>query len=186
MKTSLLLLLLLVTILMHEGTSFPSERRGSQSGREKYASWDDVNIVAHGILQLGQGLKEHVDKAKVQMRDVNAKLKVFNSTVAQLERASMDQSEALRTKAREMEERERLAEKLADEVRVRLEEMKAESQGIHARMNRLEGKVDGALQEQVLESNNSDYSGVPFIQVRESPFQFSTVEKLYASPSLWS
>uniref|UniRef100_A0A3Q2QT52 Uncharacterized protein n=1 Tax=Fundulus heteroclitus TaxID=8078 RepID=A0A3Q2QT52_FUNHE len=75
-------ILLLLTILVHAGAGFPTD--GAR--REKHASWDDVNVVAHGLLQLGQGLKEHVDKTKVQMRDISSKLKAFNGTVAELER----------------------------------------------------------------------------------------------------
>ncbi|KAM3876270.1 angiopoietin-related protein 4-like [Diretmus argenteus] len=151
MKTSPLLLLL-VTILVQVGNSFPTERRG----RDKSASWDDINVVAHGLLQLGQGLKEHVEKTKVQMRDVNAKLKAFNDTVAELERQNQEQDEALEVRAKQVQEREWLLAEMADEVKV-------ESKNIHSRMDRLEEKVDGALREPVMESNYSD-PGVPFIQ----------------------
>uniref|UniRef100_A0A3B3HP99 Uncharacterized protein n=1 Tax=Oryzias latipes TaxID=8090 RepID=A0A3B3HP99_ORYLA len=66
--------------------SSPGQQSASPRDKTTHASWDDVNVVAHGLLQLGQGLKEHVDKTKAQMRDVTGKLKAFNSTVAELER----------------------------------------------------------------------------------------------------
>ncbi|XP_071395839.1 angiopoietin-related protein 4-like isoform X1 [Centroberyx affinis] len=160
MQTPLLLLLVLI-ILVQAGTSFPTERRGSQA---KYASWDDVNVVAHGLLQLGQGLKEHVDKTKVQMRDVNAKLKAFNSTAAELGRRQQEQDRDLKARSKEVEERERLVEQLADEVKAKVEEVKAESEDIHSRMDRLEEKVEGAVRDPEVESNDSDHSRVPFIQ----------------------
>uniref|UniRef100_A0A3B4YXE6 Angiopoietin-related protein 4-like n=1 Tax=Seriola lalandi dorsalis TaxID=1841481 RepID=A0A3B4YXE6_SERLL len=78
------LLILLLTILVHVAAGFPTDRR-ALPGQDKHASWDDVNVVAHGLLQLGQGLKEHVDKTKAQMRDINGKLKAFNSTMAETE-----------------------------------------------------------------------------------------------------
>ncbi|TMS20533.1 Angiopoietin-related protein 4 [Larimichthys crocea] len=137
------LLILLVTILVHVAAGFPFQ---SQS---KHASWDDVNVVAHGLLQLGQGLKEHVDKTKAQMRDVNAKLKAFNTTVTELQGKQQEQEEALK------------AAQLTEEVRVKVEEVRRQNEDIHSRMDRLEEKVDEV---QIVDSNNSDHTGVPFIQ----------------------
>ncbi|XP_042272985.1 angiopoietin-related protein 4-like [Thunnus maccoyii] len=159
MKTPQLLILLL-TMLVHTAAAFPTDRRG----RDKHASWDDVNVVAHGLLQLGQGLKEHVDKTKIQMRDVNAKLKAFNDTVAEVERKQREQDESLKTRGEEVEEREMMGAQLADEVKVKVEEVKKQSEDIHSRMDRLEEKVDKVLTEPAVDSNYSDNKGVPFIQ----------------------
>uniref|UniRef100_A0A8C6PT43 Angiopoietin like 4 n=1 Tax=Nothobranchius furzeri TaxID=105023 RepID=A0A8C6PT43_NOTFU len=112
------LLILLLTILVHVGDGFPTERQR----RDKHASWDDVNVVAHGLLQLGQGLKEHVDKTKAHMRDVNSKLKVFNNTVAELEKKQQEQDEALRAQRAGGEgeqERYRLEHKTVSFIQVR-------------------------------------------------------------------
>ncbi|KAM8744604.1 angiopoietin-related protein 4-like [Acanthopagrus schlegelii] len=154
------LLILLLTILVHAAAGFPTDRR-ALPGRDKHASWDDVNVVAHGLLQLGQGLKEHVDKTKAQMRDVNTKLKAFNGTVADLERRQQEQGEALKARSKEVEERERLVAELAEEVRVKAEEVKRQSEDIQTRMERLEEKVDEVP---VVDSNISDHTGVSFIQ----------------------
>ncbi|XP_067452714.1 angiopoietin-related protein 4-like [Thunnus thynnus] len=159
MKTPQLLILLL-TMLVHTAAAFPTDRRG----RDKHASWDDVNVVAHGLLQLGQGLKEHVDKTKIQMRDVNAKLKAFNDTVAEVERKQREQDESLKTRGEEVEEREMMGAQLAEEVKVKVEEVKKQSEDIHSRMDRLEEKVDKVLTEPAVDSNYSDNTGVPFIQ----------------------
>ncbi len=160
------LLVILVTILVHVAAGFPTDRR-APSGRGKHASWDDVNVVAHGLLQLGQGLKEHVDKTKAQMSDVNAKLKTLNSTMAELQRKQQEQDEALKGRSKEAEERERLVAELAEVVRVKVEEVKKQNEDIHSRMDRLEGRVEEV---QVVDSNDSDHAGVPFIQVREKYF----------------
>ncbi|CAJ1060869.1 angiopoietin-related protein 4-like [Xyrichtys novacula] len=154
------LLVLLLTILVNAVSAFPSDRRQ----QEKHASWDDVNVVAHGLLQLGQGLKEHVDKSKAQMRDVNAKLKAFNGTLTELERKQREQSEDLMAGSKGVEEKERLAERLSEEVRVKVEEMKKQGEDIHSRMDRLEEKVEEVLKEPKLESNNSEHTGASFIQ----------------------
>ncbi|XP_077573965.1 angiopoietin-related protein 4-like [Stigmatopora nigra] len=88
---------------------------------DQIASWDEVNVVAHGLLQLGQGLKEHVDKTKAQMRDVNGRLKAFNATIAALEKKQREQDEALKARREE------------------------ESDDIHSRINTLQEKVDEVL-----------------------------------------
>ncbi|KAM4549318.1 angiopoietin-related protein 4-like [Odontesthes bonariensis] len=150
------LLILILTILVHAGTAFPAER----GRREKQASWDDVNVVAHGLLQLGQGLKEHVDKTKAQMRDVNGKLKAFNSTMAELERKQQEQAESLKARIKEVEEKERLLAELADEVKVNVGEVKKQTEDINSRMDRLDEVLTGPA----LDSNDSDHAGVSFIQ----------------------
>ncbi|XP_029938508.1 angiopoietin-related protein 4-like [Salarias fasciatus] len=150
------LLIVLVTILVHAAAGFPTERRG----REKHASWDDVNVVAHGLLQLGQGLKEHVDKTKVQMRDVNAKLKAFNGSLVELERRQQEQDEALKSRQEEAEVRERKTSELAEEAMVKVEAVKKETEDIHSRMERLEEVLKGPT----LDDNDHDHTGVSFIQ----------------------
>lgn len=157
MKTPQLLILLL-TLLVHAGHGFPTDRER----RDKHASWDDVNVVAHGLLQLGQGLKEHVDKTKAQMRDVNGRLKVLNGTAAALERKQQEQGEALKAQSKEAEERYRLLTELAEEVKVKVGEVERHTGDITSRMDRLEE----VLTEPTLDSNDSEHQRFSFIQVR--------------------
>uniref|UniRef100_A0A493THH1 Uncharacterized protein n=1 Tax=Anas platyrhynchos platyrhynchos TaxID=8840 RepID=A0A493THH1_ANAPP len=59
-------------------------RRAVASGKERraqFASWDEVNVIAHGLLQLGHGLKEHVDRTKGQMRELGSRLSAHNSSM---------------------------------------------------------------------------------------------------------
>lgn len=163
MKTSLVFLLLVV-ILVHVGTSFPTERKGSQTSRA-HASWDDVNVVAHGLLQLGQGLKEHVDKSKAQMRDINAKLLSLNGSLAELKNMKNQKpGEFVRSRTGEVEERERLEAELSTEVRAKLEEVMAERQSLLSRMGSLEEKVNRVLREPEMVSNSSDNGQASLIQ----------------------
>lgn len=154
MKTTLATLTLFMVVLMC--TSFPFDRKGSSPAgaaakekRVQYAAWDDVNVIAHGLLQLGQGLKEHVDKTKVQMRDISSKLKVFNRTVTELGKESKRlqvEGEALRLRAQGLEEREGQLLNVTAELREKAEEMQLERRAMSARMSRLEEKVDSMLQ----------------------------------------
>lgn len=154
MKTTLATLTLCLVVLM--ATGFPFERKGgSPSGsaakekRVQYAAWDDVNVIAHGLLQLGQGLKEHVDKTKVQMRDISSKLKVFNRTVTELGKESQRlqvEGEALKSRAQGLEDREGQLLNVTAELREKTEEMQQERRTMNDRMSRLEEKVDSMLQ----------------------------------------
>ncbi|NXD72227.1 ANGL4 protein, partial [Eolophus roseicapillus] len=58
-----------------------------------FASWDEVNVIAHGLLQLGHGLKEHVDRTKGQMRELGSRLSAHNSSLGRLLRQAQDAQE---------------------------------------------------------------------------------------------
>ncbi|XP_035526098.1 angiopoietin-related protein 4 [Morone saxatilis] len=169
MKTTLATLTLCLVVLM--ATGFPFERKGgspsSSAAKEKrvqYAAWDDVNVIAHGLLQLGQGLKEHVDKTKVQMRDISSKLKVFNRTVTELGKESQRlrvEGEALKARAHGLEDREGQVLNVTAELREKAEEMQQERRTVSERMSRLEERVDSMLQGDAVlpdtgAKNNSD------------------------------
>ncbi|KAM3604409.1 uncharacterized protein V6R79_010736 [Siganus canaliculatus] len=154
MKTTLAAVTLCVVALT--ATGFPFERKssspsgaGAKEKRVQYAAWDDVNVIAHGLLQLGQGLKEHVDKTKVQMRDVSSKLKVFNRTVSELGKESQRlraEGEALKARAQGLEDREGQLLNVTAELREKAEEMQHDKRSMSDRMSRLEEKVDSMLQ----------------------------------------
>lgn len=181
MKTSLATLILYLVVFM--ATALPFERKGaSPSGsaakekRVQYAAWDDVNVIAHGLLQLGQGLKEHVDKTKVQMRDIFTKLKVFNRTVAELGKESQRvrvEGEALKARAQGLEDREGQLLNVTAELRERAEEMRQERKTMSERISRLEERVDTMLQgDAVLPDMNAaakNSSDVRNIQVSMKP-----------------
>ncbi|XP_015254702.1 PREDICTED: angiopoietin-related protein 4 [Cyprinodon variegatus] len=147
MKTSLAALTLCLLVLMV--TAFPFERKGASPGRTQYAAQDDFNIIAHGLLQLGQNLKEHVDKTKGQMRDIFTKLKAFNRSMAELGKESQRQQaegETLKTRAVGMENREGQLINVTSELREKVEEIQQERRTMSERMSRLEERVDSMLQ----------------------------------------
>ncbi|XP_047225461.1 angiopoietin-related protein 4 [Girardinichthys multiradiatus] len=153
MKILSVLTLCLVVLMV---TAFPFERKGASptggAAKEKrvhYAARDDVNIIAHGLLQLGQNLKEHVDKTKGQMRDIFTKLKAFNRTMTELGNESQSQQEEgenMKAKAMQMEDREKQLLNVTAELREKLEEMQKEKKTMNERMSRLEERVDSMLQ----------------------------------------
>ncbi|XP_077390350.1 angiopoietin-related protein 4-like [Festucalex cinctus] len=137
--------ILVPVLLLNAAVGFPVD---------KHASWDDVNVVAHGLLQLGQGLKEHVDKSKTQMRDVNGRLKALNATVVALEGKQREQDEAVKASWQE-------EERMGGEVK---QQVMMQTKDIVSRMSALEERVDEALQVPTDDSIRGDNSTMSFIQ----------------------
>lgn len=122
---------------------------GSKERRAQFASWDEVNVIAHGLLQLGHGLKEHVDRTKGQMRELGSRLSAHNSSMGRLlrqAREAQERGERLRASVRELEGRGRQLLNLSEALRQRLEEVAADKDAIQGRLERLEGRVRLALQ----------------------------------------
>ncbi|XP_060153193.1 angiopoietin-related protein 4 isoform X2 [Globicephala melas] len=42
--------------------------------KQRFASWDEVNVLAHGLLQLGNGLREHVERTRGQLGELERRL----------------------------------------------------------------------------------------------------------------
>uniref|UniRef100_A0A8C4YCZ9 Angiopoietin like 4 n=1 Tax=Gopherus evgoodei TaxID=1825980 RepID=A0A8C4YCZ9_9SAUR len=63
---------------------------GSKERKVQFASWDEVNVIAHGLLQLGHGLKEHVEKTKGQLRDLGGRLSAHNGSLGLLLRQTRE------------------------------------------------------------------------------------------------
>ncbi|MGH0190800.1 UNVERIFIED_CONTAM: hypothetical protein FKN15_050880 [Acipenser sinensis] len=157
MKLTLAALALCMAILMEAATGFPGFERKAKENKVQYASWDEVNVIAHGLLQLGHGLKEHVDKTKGQIKDITAKMSSFNGTVAELSRQTQrlqEEGEVLKVRARRLEERESLVLSVSAELKQRAEQMKKEE----GRVRQLEEKVDGLLQAQGSGLSNASVS----------------------------
>ncbi|CAG00788.1 unnamed protein product, partial [Tetraodon nigroviridis] len=113
----------------------------------QYASWDEVNVVAHGLLQLGQGLKEHVDKTKAQTRDINTRLKLLDATVVEVERRWREQEEALR--ARSSQKVLAAQNSRIDPLVEKMEQQEDKLDKQSLRLQRLESKVASTLPRQV-------------------------------------
>lgn len=150
-----------------------AERRVVAAGagkerRAQFASWDEVNVIAHGLLQLGHGLKEHVDRTKGQMRELGSRLSAHNSSMGRLlrqAREAQERGERLRASVRELEGRGRQLLNLSEALRQRLEEVAADKAEIQGRLEQLEGRVRLALQARPAENQSAKDLGA--LQVSE-------------------
>lgn len=163
--------LLCITVLVSSGSGSPYERKPS-AGKEKrvqYAAWDDVNVLAHGLLQLGQSLKEHVDKTKGQMRDISVKLRVFNGSVSELAALTLrlhEESAALKVRAQSLEERENRILNMSTDMQEKTGELLRDRQRAHDRIGILEEKVDSMVRRDRHALTRGNHSDARAIQVR--------------------
>lgn len=58
--------------------------QGPAETRSRFAALDDVRLLANGLLQLGQSLREFVQKTKGQINDIVQKLNIFDRSFYQL------------------------------------------------------------------------------------------------------
>ncbi|XP_051265217.1 angiopoietin-related protein 3-like [Dicentrarchus labrax] len=97
--------------------------------RSRFAALDDVRLLANGLLQLGQSLREFVQKTKGQINDIFQKLNIFDRSFYQLS-----------VLASEIKEEEEELKKTTVVLKANNEEIK----GLSAEIN---SKVDSILQE---------------------------------------
>lgn len=97
--------------------------------RSRFAALDDVRLLANGLLQLGQSLREFVQKTKGQINDIFQKLNIFDRSFYQLS-----------VLASEIKEEEEELKKTTVVLKANNEEIK----GLSVEIN---SKVDSILQE---------------------------------------
>ncbi|XP_049732676.1 angiopoietin-related protein 4 isoform X3 [Elephas maximus indicus] len=60
-----------------------AQGRPAPSEPPRFASWDEVNVLAHGLLQLGHGLREHVERTRGQLGALERRLGSCGATCGQ-------------------------------------------------------------------------------------------------------
>lgn len=110
--------------------------------KSRFAMLDDVRLLANGLLQLGQSLREFVHKTKAQINDIFQKLNIFDRSFYQLTVVTS-----------EIKEEEEELKKTTDFLKANNEEIKKLSVEINSKINsilqehvQLQGKV-GSLEE---------------------------------------
>lgn len=101
----------------------------TQPVRSRFAALDDVRHLASGLLQLGQSLREFVQKTKGQIKDIFQKLNIFDRLFYQLS--------VLTSEIKEEEE----------ELKKTTVVLKASNDEIKGLSIQIVSKVDGILQE---------------------------------------
>eukprot|EP00061_Rhincodon_typus_P009403 g32885.t1 len=107
----------------------------------QFASWDEVNLIAHGLLQLGHGLKQHVDRTKEQLRQVMEQLHSHNRSLSELAGRLAEQRSGL--------EPPNLSGphllQVSASLRAKVEEMEQDRLRVDRALRNLEEKVDSLV-----------------------------------------
>lgn len=127
--------------------------------KSRFAMLDDVRLLANGLLQLGQSLREFVHKTKAQINDIFQKLNIFDRSFYQLSVVTS-----------EIKEEEEELKKTTNFLKANNEEIKNLSLEINSKINgilqertQLQSKV-GSLEERL---KGLSQSMVPVDQLSE-------------------
>eukprot|EP00079_Xenopus_tropicalis_P012041 XP_002938598.1 PREDICTED: angiopoietin-related protein 4 [Xenopus tropicalis] len=132
------LLVLSLLVLGGESWGFSSEKK------VQYASWDEVNVLAHGLLQLGHGLKEHVDKTKGQLKEISGKLVQHNVSLLELSRQASEvreSGEALKGRLQELEDKDKQLYDVSQGLKGKVQEISKDRQLLEHRLQNMEAKI---------------------------------------------
>lgn len=156
MKLSCLLLLLasftaavcLDTSGGHEHPTVPSQAPTTApsptEAKSRFAMLDDVRLLANGLLQLGQSLREFVHKTKAQINDIFQKLNIFDHSFYQL---SVVTSE-IKEEEEELKKTTNFLKANNEEIRNLSLEINSKINGILQERAQLQSKV-GSLEEKL-------------------------------------
>lgn len=122
---------------------FPTASSPTEA-KSRFAMLDDVRLLANGLLQLGQSLREFVHKTKAQINDIFQKLNIFDRSFYQLSVVTS-----------EIKEEEEELKKTTNFLKANNEEIKNLSLEINSKINgilheraQLQSKV-GSLEEKL-------------------------------------
>ncbi|KAM4629243.1 angiopoietin-related protein 3 [Polymixia lowei] len=127
--------------------------------KSRFAMLDDVRLLANGLLQLGQSLREFVHKTKAQINDIFQKLNIFDRSFYQL---SVVTSE-IKEEEEELKKTTSFLKTNNEEIRNLSLEINSKINGILQERTQLQSKV-GSLEERL---KGLSQSMVPADQISE-------------------
>ncbi|CAL8325133.1 unnamed protein product [Arctogadus glacialis] len=142
--TSVLLVLLLAAASASLIPSAEARATPPAETRSRFAALDEVRLLANGLLQLGQSLREFVHKTRSQMNDIFQKINIFDRSFYQL---SVLASE-IRDEEEELKKTTLILQANNEEVKSLSLEINSKVEGILEERSRLQSKV-GGLEEQL-------------------------------------
>uniref|UniRef100_A0A8C5P9Q7 Fibrinogen C-terminal domain-containing protein n=1 Tax=Leptobrachium leishanense TaxID=445787 RepID=A0A8C5P9Q7_9ANUR len=129
----------------------------SSEKKVQFASWDEVNVLAHGLLQLGHGLKEHVDKTKSQLKEITGKMSQQNASLMDLLKQAKEireNGEMLKSRMLELEDNEKELHDFSQRLRDKMLEISSGRQQLNQRLESIEDNLQ--QMEPVKRQNRSD------------------------------
>nr|XP_034975961.1 angiopoietin-related protein 4 [Zootoca vivipara] len=116
----------------------PAAGSSRKERASKAASWDEVNVLAHGLLQLGHGLREHVERTRGQLREMGGRLSAHNASLGSLERSADEQRQQLGRAQRLLDGR---LDDLSSRLGALASDLAAHEEAVRERLERLDGQL---------------------------------------------
>ncbi|XP_036378511.1 angiopoietin-related protein 3 [Megalops cyprinoides] len=139
----LICLLLFATV----SCAFPSKEAAAvdpAATESRFALLDDVRLLANGLLQLGQSLKEFVHKTKGQINDIFQKLNVFDTSFYQLAVVTneiKEEEEELKKTTTFLKANNEEIRNLSLEINSKINSILQERSQLHSKVGALEGRL---------------------------------------------
>ncbi|KAJ0065513.1 hypothetical protein NL108_012792 [Boleophthalmus pectinirostris] len=152
----LLLFVSTVVVVYCEGredTTLPSMALttppSSTEAKSRFAMLDDVRLLANGLLQLGQSLREFVHKTKAQINDIFQKLNIFDRSFYQLSVVTSEikeEEEELKKTTSYLKANNEEIRNLSLEINSKINNILQERMQLQVKVGSLEEKLKGLSQ----------------------------------------
>ncbi|KAL1022794.1 hypothetical protein UPYG_G00032420 [Umbra pygmaea] len=120
--------------------------------KSRFAMLDDVRLLANGLLQLGQSLREFVHKTKAQINDIFQKLNIFDRSFYQLSVVTSEikeEEEELKNTTTFLKANNEEIRNLSLEINSKLNSIQQERSQLQVQVGRLEDKLKGLSESMV-------------------------------------
>ncbi|XP_048831844.1 angiopoietin-related protein 3 [Brienomyrus brachyistius] len=140
------LVCLLVFFALLSMEAMPGETRPAAESKSRFAMLDDVQLLATGLLQLGQSLKEFVQKTKGQINDIFQKLSIFDRSFSQLSDVTniiKEEEEELKKTTTFLKANNEEIKNLSLEINTKVDNILQERSQLQTKVGGLEEKLTG-------------------------------------------
>lgn len=131
--------------------------------RSRFAMLDDVRLLANGLLQLGQSLREFVHKTKAQINDIFQKLNIFDRSFYQLSVVTSEikeEEEKLKKTTTFLKVNNEEIRNLSMEINTKINNILEERSQLHNKVGGLEEKLKGLSQSMIPLEQLQEISGL--------------------------
>ncbi|XP_051985979.1 angiopoietin-related protein 3-like [Xyrauchen texanus] len=130
-------------------TAAPNPTPTPNEAKSHFAMLDDVRLLANGLLQLGQSLREFVHKTKAQINDIFQKLNIFDRSFYQLSVVTSEikeEEEKLKKTTTFLKANNEEIKNLSLEINSKINNILQERSQLHSKVGGLEEKLKGLSQ----------------------------------------
>ncbi|XP_029987544.1 angiopoietin-related protein 3 isoform X2 [Sphaeramia orbicularis] len=129
--------------------------------KSRFAMLDDVRLLANGLLQLGQSLREFVHKTKAQINDIFQKLNIFDRSFYQLSVVTSEikeEEEELKKTTNFLKANNEEIRNLSLEINTKINHILQERTQLQSKVGSLEERLKGLSQSMVPPEQLSEIS----------------------------